>query len=371
MKFSINKNILLSNLQFISKATPLRSTIPIISSAMFVVKNSKLKIRATDLEISISSICNVEDSQDGSIAIPVSKLLEIANAMPNEEIKFDVSDIGKVNIESSFGNYTIMGQSSEEFPTEQVLENSQKLVLTTKILKEIIASTLYATSSDDLKPVLQGVLLQIMNGKIISVSTDGHRLVKFEKKNINNLDYRGNIVIPSKFLSLINSQNINEQENTILIGDNHIQIEFNNNIISSRIIKDPFPDYESVIPKENSKTLIVDKNIFLDAIKRVSIFSNKASKQISLELSENNIIISTEDPENITTGKETIDCNYDGDSMVIGYNALYLKEVLQNQKEEEIKILLNTPLNAGLFVSNEQSEETKKITLLMPIRLND
>ena len=371
MKFTIDKNILLSNLQLISKATPLRSTIPIISSAIFIVENSKLKIRSTDLEISISSICGVDNSEDGSIAIPVSKLLEITNAMPNEKIKFVVSDIGKVNIESSFGNYTIMGQSSEEFPSEQVLENSQKLILSTKNLKEIIINTLYATSSDDLKPVLQGVLLQIMNNKIISVATDGHRLVKFEKNNINNLDYRGNIVIPSKFLSLINSQNINEKESTILIGDNHIQIEFNNNIISSRIIKDPFPDYESVIPKENKKTLIVDKNIFLDTIKRVSIFSNKASKQISLELTENNIIVATEDPENITTGKETIECNYDGDSMTIGYNALYLKEVLQNQKEDEIKILLNTPLNAALFVANKQNEETKKLTLLMPIRLND
>ena len=123
-------------------------------------------------------------------------------------------------------------------------------------------------------------------------------------------------------------------------------------IITSRIIKDPYPDYEGVIPKDNTKTLIVNRDSFTEAIKRVSIFSNKSSRQVALELSENSVTISTEDPENITTGKETLDCDYDGDPMTIGYNAIYLKEVLQHQYSDEIKIMLKSPLNAGLLYSN-------------------
>ena len=148
-------------------------------------------------------------------------------------------------------------------------------------------------------------------------------------------------------------------------------VKIQNGIIISRIIKDPYPDYNGVIPTDNTKTLIVDKNAFTEAIKRVSIFSNKSSKQVALNISEHSLIITTEDPENITSGKETLDCNYDGDPMTIGYNALYLKEVLQHQSSNEIKILLNTPLNAGLFLPMEQKDNENKTTLLMPIRLNN
>ena len=128
--------------------------------------------------------------------------------------------------------------------------------------------------------------------------------VKVEKNDVHTIDYKGSVVVPSKFLSLLNNQLEEENETTMTIGDNYIQSKLNNGKLTSRIIKDTYPDYEGVIPKDNTKTLIVDKNAFSDAIKRVSIFSNKASKQVALNISEKNMIISTEDPENITSGKE-------------------------------------------------------------------
>jgi len=371
MEFSIDKKDLLKNLQLLSKAVPSRSTLPIISSALFTVNNNELNLRATDLEISLNIKCNITSVSDGSIAIPLSKLLEITNAMPSGNLNFNISDIGKVNIKSVSGNYTIMGQPADEFPKEQTIENSSSLNIQSSDLKDIIISTSYAASKDDLKPVLQGVLFQIKNNELVAVATDGHRLVKLEKKQLDTLNFSGNVVIPIKFLTLLLTQLIEDENVIMLIGENHIQVQINNIIITSRTINDSYPDYEGVIPKDNTKTLIIDKNIFYEAIKRVSIFSNKTSKQVSLELNESSIIIKTEDPENITTGKEMLDCNYDGESMTIGYNALYLKEVLQQQGSEEIKIMLKSPLNAGLFIPMDQQENNTKTTLLMPIRLND
>ena len=371
MKFSIEKNILLQSLQLLSKAIPTRSTLPILSCALFKIENKNLHIRSTDLEISIKSKCEISNSENGSIAIPLSKLLEITNVMPNELINFNISDIGKVNIECSSGMYTIMGLTSDEFPAEQKIESSNTLKLLGKEFNNIINNTSYATSSDDLKPVLQGVLFHIQKNEIISVATDGHRLVKLEKKNLENLNFEGTIIIPTKFLNLINSQIKETEQLNMVVGSNHIQINIVNTTITTRTIQDSYPDYESVIPKDNQKTLIIDKERFSSAIKRVSIFSNKSSRQIALELSENHMKITTEDPENITTGKEIIDCEYDGEPMTIGYNAKYLNEVVQHQNTSEIKILLNTPLNAGLFIPIEQKENTNQTTLLMPIRLND
>ena len=371
MKFSIDKTTLLKKLQLLSKAVPARSTLPIIGSALFSYKNKVLNIRATDLEISINLTCNIEEGEEGNIAIPVGKLLEITNVLPATKINFTTSDIGKVNIECNSGQYTIMGQPNEEFPTEQRVENSQELIVSAEELKDIITNTSYAASRDDLKPVLQGVLFKIEKDGIVSVATDGHRLVKLEKKHVHSLDYTGNVVVPIKFLSLLISQLKEEEEISMLIGDNHIQVQLEEVIITTRIIKDPYPDFEGVIPKDNTNTLVVNRESFSEAIKRVSIFSNKLSRQISLDISENNIIIKTEDPENITSGKETLDCNYDGEPMIIGYNASYLSEVLQHQQTSEIKIMLKSPLNAGLFLPMEDSNNEKKTTLLMPIRLND
>ena len=371
MKFSIEKNILLTKLQLLSKAIPSRTTLPIIGSALFTYKKNTLNIRATDLEISINLNCKIEKGEDGSVAIPLGKLLEITNVLPETNISFTVSDIGKVKIECNYGQYTIMGQQHEEFPSEQIIEKNKEFIVSAKELKDIIINTTYAASKDDLKPVLQGVLFQIEKEGIVSVATDGHRLVKLEKKHIHSLNYTGNIVVPIKFLSLLISQLKEEGDVSMLIGNNHIQVQLEEVTITTRIIKDPYPDYEGVIPKDNTKTLIVNRDSFTEAIKRVSIFSNKLSRQVALELSENSIIISTEDPENITTGKETLDCDYDGEPMTIGYNAFYLKEVLQHQSSDEIKIMLKSPLNAGLFIPMNQKDDDNKTTLLMPIRLND
>ena len=160
MKFSIDKNELLKSLQLLSKAIPVRSTLQIITNALFTIKNETLFLRATDLEISISIKCDVENFSEGSIAIPLSKLLEITNALSSGLINFSVSDIGKVNIDSNNGNYTIMGHPSEEFPKDQIVENSNNLNISSADLKDIIINTSYAASKEDHKPVLQGVFFQ-------------------------------------------------------------------------------------------------------------------------------------------------------------------------------------------------------------------
>ena len=373
MKFSITKNNLLEALKILSKAVPTRSTMPIISCALFTQKDDIINIRTTDLEISISMNCTIENdnNETGKIAVPFNKLLEITMAMPEGKINFSVSDIGKISISCKQGHYTIMGISHEEFPKEENIKNVKTLTIEANDLINIINSTVYAASKDNLKPILQGVLFNIDKEGFVSVATDGHRLVKYVKKDIHTLDYEGSVVVPTKILTIINNQLDNKKQISMLIGDNHIQVEIENGKITSKIIKENYPDYEGVIPKDNTKTLIVDKTTFTEAIKRVSIFSNKSSRQVSLNITKNTLIISTEDPENITSGKETVDCNYDGEPMTIGYNALYLKEVIQHQGTDEIKIMLKSPLNAGLFLPIEQNDSENKTTLLMPIRLNE
>ena len=314
------------------------------------MKDNKLTIRTTNLEVYISVVVEVEESISGNIAIPMSKLFDITTAMPEEFLHFEISDIGKVNIQSTCGKYTIMGQPADEFPSEPTIKDVNSLVVPSNQLLDIINSTIYATSKDEMKPVLQGVLFNIDSEGLTAVATDGHRLVRLKKFDLKTGSFSGSVIVPVKFLSLLKPLLENEDSFNINVGENHIQVEKENVKISSRIIKERYPDYESVIPKDNDFKLLIDKNDLANSVKRVSIFSNKSTKQIALSLDTNKLIVSTEDPENITTGRETVDCEYSGEPMVIGYNALYLGEVLKKQKTNTLKIMLKSPLSAGIFL---------------------
>ena len=368
MKFTIDKNILQESLFHLSKIIPTRSTMPILNCILFSVSGNRLIIKSTNLDTYISSEIDIKLGEDGSICIPAFKLNEILSALPECELNFSTSTNGKITITNNIGNYNIMSLNSEEFPSEPILESINNINISSELIKNVINATLYAASKDDLKPVLQGVLFSIEENILTAVSTDGHRLVKTSNP-INGLDNQ-KVIVPTKFLSALNDNLQSAEDITLQLSDNHIMVQLKNINIISRIIKDQYPDFESVIPYENNKEIIIDKKDLIDAVKRVSIFSNKTTKQISLSFSDGETIISTEDPDNITSAKESIQCDYQGENIVIGYNANFLLEILKNQNGSDITIKLENSLTAGIFLSNPINDEDT-LTLLMPTRLNN
>lgn len=366
MKFSINKATLLSSLQQLNRAVPQRSTLPVLSCVLFELQDSELELRATDLEITMIKRIEVEGFEPGKIAIPIRSLLDITSEMPEEVLEFEISDIGKVVIRSSFGKYTIMGEAPENFPAPQSITTAKEIFLPTEKLSQIIDYTTYAVSREEIKPALQGVYFQVEESFLRTVATDGHRLVRYNLKDVRTGDFTGSVIIPSKFLSVLRQLLSGTEEVHMKVDSNHVQVTMENLILSSRIIDQKYPDYENVIPTDNDKILLLDRAELAASVKRVSIFSNRSTKQISFSLTENTLTIATEDPENITTGRETINCEYSGEPIAIGYNAQYLKEVLNHQPSDQVQIKLKTPVSAGIFVPVDNDEDI--ITLLMPIR---
>ncbi|NQU68008.1 MAG: DNA polymerase III subunit beta [Candidatus Marinimicrobia bacterium] len=369
MFFSIDKTKLQSSLIQLNKVIPTRSTLPIISCVLFDIRKDGIELRATDLEITLSIFVNSEIKETGMIAIPIKTLLDITQELDEGDLSFEITDIGKIIINTHYGKYTIMGKQADEFPAIPTIDQANELLLKSDDLTEMIDNTVYAVSKDEMKPALQGVLLQVKENQLITVATDGHRLVRYIKDQAKGQAFEGQVVMPSKFLSLIRNQLSNIKDLALKISENHVQISFDDTTIYSRIIKQRFPDYESVIPQDNDKKLVVNKNELLSSVKRVSIFSNKSTRQISLSITKDSLTISTEDPENITTGKETIACVYEGEPLLIGYNAQYLKEVLAHQKDDDINVKLKTPVSATIFTHKTKKENI--VTLLMPIRIND
>ena len=368
MKFSTSKNELQEALQKLSKATPLRSTLPVLSCVLINATNEKTTLIATDLELTIKIKLSVSIEEEGSAAVPLKQLYDITNEFPDgTRITISVDNKNKIEISTLSGSYDLMGKQKEEFPNTPKVDESKKIKISGKVLREVINSTLFAVSKDDLKPSLTGVLFRFNSNGLTVVATDGHRLVKIVDNNYKTDMFNGDIVVPKKFLSYLSSH-LDDKEVVLSVGETHLTATIEEDTIISRTISEVFPDYESVIPTDNNNKLTVDKKILLGAIKRVSIFSNKSTHQVAFNITKGHFFITTEDPESNSKAKEEIIATYEGEDLIIGYNGEYLKDVINHTTGEEVTIKLNTPISATLFVGNKKDEN--KIMLLMPVRIN-
>ena len=368
MNFEIKNNLLLSALKNLNRVVPQRSTLPILSNVLFTSDGERLRLRSTDLEVSLEFSLSAKVHEPFNIAIPASKILSVCSSLKEETLKFSL-DGSKVEIRTEFGEYSIMGQNADEFPAETVLTKSNKISFSSEKIKKLIDYTISSTSNDDLKPSLQGVLFDISESKTTLVSTDGHKLSKIEYDQTNSLIEK--IIIPTKFLKLLQSFLIDNKNTDIIISENHVQAYFGNIKLSSRLINDQYPDYQKVIPKNNENEIVVNTQEFINSLKRVSVFSNKKTKQAVLKIEDNKILIKAEDTEIAASAKEIITCNQAGpnDKIIIAFNGDYLKEILEKTKAEETILSIKDSLSATLILPKENTPKNK-LSLLMPIRLN-
>ena len=239
------------------------------------------------------------------------------------------------------------------------------------VLNEMISTVSFAVSRDDLKPSLTGVYFKFEKETLTAVATDGHRLAKYVRSDFKAGQFQGEVIVPRKFLNIINSYISKDETTQLLLGDSVFTAIIGADTIYTRIIDERFPDYQSVIPTDNEKEIRASCDELLSAVKRVSIFSNKATHQIAIRASNGSATITTEDPEKASKAQETINIEYDGDSIDVGYNAAYLKDILAHMKSDKIVIKLNTPISAGLFYPTSLNDNVEITMLLMPIRLND
>ena len=371
MKISTSKSELQSALQKLSKATPTRSTLPILNSVLFMAENEGVLLRTTDLEITIIVPLDASLENTGSAAVPLHTLLEITNELPETRITITIDAQNRVELSTEIGVYDLMGKPADEFPAIPDVDNQKSLAMDTSVMRDIIANTSFAVSKDELKPALTGVLFQFTDQNLTAVSTDGHRLVKYIRTDYQADNFSGDIIVPRKFLGLLGNFLSEEDSIDISMGDKHLTARLGKNTIITRLIDERFPDYESVIPRDNEKRLEVERESILGAVRRVSIFSNKSTHQVALRILDEKVTITTEDPEKASRAQENVNATYSGDDLVIGYNANYLKDILAHLKSDKIIIDLQTSISAGLFYPEKQADNSDLTMLLMPIRLND
>ncbi|MBS1975331.1 MAG: DNA polymerase III subunit beta [Bacteroidetes bacterium] len=370
MKFIVSSSALLRQLQQIIGVINANTVLPILEDFLFEVEKSRLTIVATDLETVMKVRLDIEAKDSGKVCIPAKILIDSLKNIPDQPLTFNIDKNFSVEITSDNGKYKVMGENPDNFPKEPAADDTTSFTTTASALLTAINKTLFAVSSDDLRPAMTGVYFEMDKKGLQFVATDAHRLVRYKRKDVS-CPKTDALIVPKKPLTLLKSAlPSNEDEITINYNSNHLFVIHGTTSMSCRLIDARFPDYKVVIPADNPYKLTLARADFQGALRRVSIFSNKSTNQVVLNIHGSELQLAAQDIDFSFEGNERMKCQYEGEDMAIAFNAKSLIEILGATDSDEIKIELSTPTKAGIIKPVEQDESEELLMLVMPLMLN-
>jgi DNA polymerase-3 subunit beta len=370
MKFIASASSLLKHLQQISGVINANTVLPILEDFLFDIQDKKLSIAATDLETVMRVQMDVESKTNGRVCIPAKILIDSLKNIPDQPLTFNIDKNFAIEITSDNGKYKVMGENPDNFPKEPVADDTNSFKMSSTALVTGINNTLFAVSTDDLRPAMTGVFFELSKNAIQFVATDAHRLVRYKRSDVK-CPNEDNFIVPKKPLNLLkNVLPDNDDEITISYNNNHLFVSHDSTQLICRLIDARFPDYKVVIPSDNPYKLVVNRNDFQSALRRVSVFSNKSTNQVALTISGSELQLAAQDVDFSFEGNERMSCQYDGEDLQIAFNAKFLIEMLGAAESDEVKIELSTPTKAGIIKPTEQNESEDLLMLVMPLMLN-
>ncbi|MHA4843017.1 DNA polymerase III subunit beta [Flavitalea antarctica] len=371
MKFIVSSSALLKQLQQISGVINANTVLPILEDFLFEIEKNKLTVVATDLETVMKIEMDIEARDNGRVCIPAKILLDSLKNIPDQPLTFNIDKNFGIEITSDNGKYKVMGENPDNFPKEPVADETTSFTITSSGLVTAINKTLFAVSNDDLRPAMTGVFFEMDKKGIQFVATDAHRLVRYKRTDVS-CPKTDTLIVPKKPLNLLKTaMPDNEDELTISYNSNHLFVKHGTTQMSCRLIDARFPDYKVVIPADNPYKLTVNKNDFQGALRRVSIFSNKSTNQVVLNIQGSELQLAAQDVDFSFEGNERMKCQYDGEDLQIAFNAKFLIELLHAADTPEINVELSTSTKAGIIKPTEQEENEELMMLVMPLMLNN
>lgn len=374
LKFIVSSAGLLKQLQQISGVLNSSNPLPILDNFLFSIEKGTLTVSASDLESTMTTqIQLVEGNKNGKVAIPAKILLETLKTFQDLPLTFMVDDKQhQIEIVSDNGKYKLTGFDGDEFPRLPEMDGSRGLEVDSELMGSAISKTLFATGTDELRPVMSGVFCQFNKDNLTFVATDAHKLVRY-RRNDAKAKQEGTFILPKKPLNLLKNILSSEQGKLkISYTDNNAFFEFGSFTLTCRLIDGRYPNYEAVIPSDNPNKLTIERGRLLTSVKRVSIFSNKTTHQVRLRINGSELQISAEDLDFANEASERLTCDYSGEDMEIGFNARFLMDMLSNLEGEMVTIEMSAPNRAGILTPAEKNKEGEDILMLvMPVMLNN
>ena len=375
MKFVVSSSDLLSHLQAISRVISNKNTLPILDNFLFKMDASELEITASDLESTLITRMSLQNaSESGSVAIPAKILLDTLKEFADQPLTFDIdTKTYSVVINSENGRFSVVGQNASDFPQLPAIKSDRKNAIRVgyEVLLNGINKTLFATADDELRPVMNGIFIELANDNLTFVASDAHKLVRYKRNDVKpgtNASY----ILPKKPASLL--KNILPKESndiSLEFDDKNAVFTLTNYTMVCRLVEGNYPSYNTVIPVGNPNKLRVDRLEFYNSLRRVSVFANQASNLVKLQLTGNQLTVSAQDIDFSISAYERIKCNYDGDDMEIGFKSVFLIEILSNLASGDVIFELSDPSRAGIMVpADTETEGEDVLMLLMPMMIN-
>lgn len=375
MKFNVPSKALYSSSSAVSKVINSKNALTILNNFLFTLSGDTLTITASDMENTLTARLNVTEAQgEGRFCIDARRMVDLLREIPDQGISFEINgDTLAVEITCQGGRYSLIAQNGMEYPSStDKTEVDQMLSFSIDADKVIkgIDNTLFAVSTDELRPQMMGILWDIKPDGITFVATDTHKLVRYASTAIEP-GIEGSFILPVKPANII--KNVLGKDDSIDITFTPKGATFSTETytFNCRFIKGNFPDYNRVIPKNNPSTLTIDRQLLLNAVRRVGVFVESANGLIKFKVTAEKVIMKAQDNNTCTLATEELSADYQGNDLVIGFSAPYLLEICNTITTSDIIVKLADPSRPGVFVPSDTNEDGDLLILLMPMNVTE
>jgi len=370
MRFTISREKLQEGLAAVAASIPAKTTLPVLANILLETTDKGIKLSGTDLDIAVSTEVAADVEATGAVTIPAKKLSEIARELPPAPVKIGAVGEQRVTIECGRSRFKLLGLPRDEFPTFPSVRFNESWRIRSGDLQQLIAHTAFAVSSEESRPILNGVLWELRPEKMRMVATNGHRLAKMEM-GITSADApSSDLIVPPKALEQVRRLFPAEEELEIARGDNHIGFRSPFTAVFTRLIEGPYPNYEQVIPKDNDKVAICDKVALTSALKRMSVIASDKTHRIRLSFNAGMLKFSVQTPD-LGEAQDELPIKFTGDQLDIGFNASYLLEILRYIPSDEVRMTFKAPERAATLEPEGWKNAASYMCLVMPLRLVD
>jgi DNA polymerase-3 subunit beta len=367
MKVRVSQENFAKLLSLVTGVVPTTSSIPVLSNLLLETQGDKIKVSATDLDISVISLLDCNISKQGAITVAAKRFHEIIRELPGEDVDIKV-DGNHISITCSRANFKMMGMEKDQFPKIANLEKEERINIGADALERMIRRSVYSVARDDTRPVLSGVLWELSAKEMGMVGTDGHRLARMSLTGDFGIKEDMGVIVPPKALHQVLRLIGGAEEVGIAVDKAFVGFFVGDTIVYTRRIEGTFPNYKQVIPKGNENLLVGDRGAFMSAVKRVSLLADSKTHKIKMHLSKDGVRFTASTPD-LGEAEEEVPASYTGEDMVIGYNAAYILDVLKSTESDEIRFELGSSVGASILRPVTEADEESYVCLVMPLRL--
>lgn len=374
MRFSVSSSSLSNNLMSLAKVINSKNSLAILECILFDIRNGQLTMTASDSENTMKTAMALEECDgEAYVAISSRKLLDAVRELPEQPLTFEIDTTNyTVIVYYQNGQYNFIAENADTFPQDQPISDDSTLITVgAPVLSNNITRSIFATMQDNLHPAMNGIYFDLTAEGLFIVATDGRKLVRNKIINIKS-ETPASFILPKKPASLLKNVLPKDDGDVVIKFDTRSAIiSYPGGTLTCRLIDGRYPNYNSVIPKNNPNQIMVDRKTLLSALRRVLPFASESSQLIRFHIEMGKLEISSEDLDYATSAKESIICDYNGQPMSIGFKGGSFVEALSNLESDEVLIELADPSRAGVIRPATQPDNEEVLMLIMPMLLND